>query len=89
MIRAGLIALSLVTPVHDWYPWDCCSGRDCFAVEPDDLVEVEGGWEYLPRKMFFSKDKVKPSQDANFHVCIGNYEFNKDKPLCVFIVQGS
>ena len=75
---------------HDWYPMECCSQRDCFKVNMDELVESNNGdWLYLPRNLTFSKDKIRPSQDRNFHVCIGNMEHNMGKPLCAFILQGA
>lgn len=75
---------------HDWYPASCCSGHDCHPIETDELIEqADGSWVYLPTKTVFPKDKIHPSRDNKFHVCIGTYEFNKGQPLCAFILQGS
>jgi hypothetical protein len=84
-----LFALTLAQ-AHDWYPPECCSGRDCFRVDADELVETRSGdWLYVPRNITFPRDKVRPSQDRHFHVCIGNSAYNDGQPLCAFVLQGS
>ena len=88
----GLIILFALTlaQAHDWYPPECCSGRDCFRINADELVETRNGdWLYVPRNIIFPRDKVRPSQDRHFHVCIGNSGYNDGVPLCAFVLQGS
>lgn len=71
---------------HSWYPIECCSQRDCHAVQPGDLVEVENGdWRYLPLDIVFPAKQVRPSLDRHQHVCYGP----DLRPLCVFVHQGS
>jgi hypothetical protein len=93
-IAIGVILIiafgTLIARAHDWYPAECCSQRDCFKINYDELVETNNGdWLYLPRNLTFPKAKVRPSQDRNFHVCIGNSGYNDGQPLCAFILQGT
>jgi hypothetical protein len=58
---AGLLLLALVTGAgaHSWYPPSCCSDRDCYAIETDQLIELaDGSWKYLPTGAVFAKEKV-------------------------------
>lgn len=72
---------------HSWYPLHCCSEHDCYPIETDQLVEQAGGsWKYLPTGQVFPKEKVYPSQDNKFHVCISP---SSGQAYCAFILQGS
>ena len=85
MIVATL-ALSLVLPVHSWYDHECCSDTDCRPVLAEDLDEVEPGvWKYLPTGNMFRGPQVRPSRDANFHVCIGA----SGTSYCVYVQSGT
>lgn len=97
LFKAGLLALVCILALiavslkkakaHSWYPPACCSDRDCYPIETDQLVEQEGGsWKYLPTGQVFPKDKVFPSQDNKFHVCINPINGHA---YCAFILQGS
>lgn len=84
MIKAGIVALSLLIPVHSWYPIECCSDNDCRPVPCDELQEQADGSVKYRDSLVFSKNQVKVSQDSNCHVChIG------DKTYCVFIVPSA
>ncbi|TCR69679.1 hypothetical protein [Bosea sp. BK604] len=76
---AALVALALLSLVsgaaaHSWYPYDCCSDRDCWpmgvdadAREPDPRI-VPGG--YLTHDgIFVAERDTRPSRDGRFHVC--------------------
>ena len=72
---------------HSWYDYECCSDRDCFPVAVDDVVEsADGSWKHLPTGTVFTKEKVKPSKDGRFHVCISP---TTKTPFCIYILQGS
>lgn len=74
---------------HDWYDPECCSGQDCYRVDPTDVVETETGWRHIPTGTNFSRKQVKPSKDRHFHVCIGNSNWNRGVPYCIYILQGT
>lgn len=101
MNRLALAALALVALVqgaaaHSWYPYDCCSDRDCWpmgedadAREPDPKV-VPGG--YLTHDgVFVAQRDTRPSRDGRFHVCRhggrgdGGVIHPPDKPVCLFV----
>jgi hypothetical protein len=75
-VFAGLALLSLVSgaSAHSWYPYACCSDRDCWpmgddtdAREPDPRV-VPGG--YLTHDgIFVAERDTRPSRDGRFHIC--------------------
>lgn len=70
--------LAAVILAHSWYPYECCSDRDCHPVK--SVKEVPNG--YQAEGIFFPKSLAKPSQDGDFHVC---YNPATKKPLCIFI----
>ena len=77
-----LLALSLVLPIHSWYPSSCCADRDCHPVPCDELTEKnDGSWQWYV--FVFKRDVVKPSQDRLCHVCT-----NGPNGICAFIQQG-
>lgn len=70
--------LAAVILAHSWYPYECCSDRDCHKVT--DAREVQGG--YTAEGIFFPKALVKPSRDGDFHAC---YHPTTKKPICFFV----
>lgn len=83
----GLLLATLIAPAlaHDWYPSDCCSGRDCKPIACDELESREDGSIVVrDSRTTFSREKIRPSRDTQCHTCIAY-----GKPLCVFILQGS
>jgi hypothetical protein len=65
LVFAGAMTHALA---HSWYPWECCSDRDCFPVEARDVRGVPGGW-MLQDGTFIAFREARPSPDQNFHVC--------------------
>lgn len=84
----GFLAIVKYATAHSWYDPECCSGQDCQPVATEDVVETEKGWKHLPTGTEFTREMVKPSRDRHFHVCIGNSEWNKGLPYCIYVVQG-
>lgn len=70
MARILILLLALAGPAlaHSWYPYECCSEKDCFPVEARDVREVRGGWE-LQDGTFIPYREARPSPDGKFHVC--------------------
>jgi hypothetical protein len=85
----GSLFSAIVARAHSWYDPQCCSDQDCSPVAIDDVVETEKGWKHLPTGTEFTRDMVLPSKDNRFHVCIGNREWDKGKPYCIYVLQGS
>jgi hypothetical protein len=60
---------------HSWYAPACCSGQDCAPLPKGSSVEpVRGGYavrlEPDGDPIFFPHEKVRPSQDGDWHACI-------------------
>ena len=82
---------------HSWYPYDCCSDRDCWpmgvdsdAKEPDPTV-VPGGYR-THDSVFVAQRDTRPSRDGRYHVC--RYGGSKtgsvistSKGICLFVPQ--
>jgi hypothetical protein len=84
-ICAALAFFTTMARPHSWYEGDCCSNNDCFKVANEDVVEIEGGWKYLPTgNEFKDPKKIRPSRDGKFHVCIMG-----TTSMCIYIVQGT
>lgn len=72
-----VLALAAGAPdlrAHSWYPYDCCSDRDCWpmgqdsdAREPDPTV-VPGGYRTHDGHFIPQRD-TRPSRDGRFHIC--------------------
>lgn len=81
---------------HSWYPYDCCSDRDCWpmgadadAKEPDPRI-VPGG--YLTHDgHFMAQRDTRPSRDGRFHTCraggslTGKLITPSGGPFCLFV----
>jgi hypothetical protein len=85
LLKLILAFFLFTTPAlsHSWYPSDCCSGKDCKPVECDQLVETRNGIVYKDK--LFTRDKIRPTQDFNCHICM-NEELG---PLCVFTMPST
>lgn len=70
MIRALAVFLLLVGPAvaHSFYPYECCSDRDCYPVDAGKVTEGKGGWT-LEDGTFIRYSEARPSPDNRFHVC--------------------
>jgi len=77
---------SCVARAHEWYPFECCSGRDCSEISANAVREVSGGFlvSILPGdhpmwgvektetlRISVPYRKLKPSPDGKWHICIG------------------
>ena len=61
---------NLNSPDH-WYDHDCCNTLDCRPAVEGEVKFRDGGVEYVPAKQFmpWGDKKLRPSQDANTHIC--------------------
>jgi hypothetical protein len=75
MPQASTLTLS---PVHSWYPDQCCGEVDC---RPANCEELKYDGEYIHyRGMQIERWRAQASSDGGCHVCIHNGGL-----LCVFI----
>lgn len=86
IVLLGALALIQTASGHGWYDAECCSESDCREVDDTDVVEsADGVWKHLPTGKLFSKDKVRPSKDSHFHVCISAAGIAR----CIYVQQGT
>jgi hypothetical protein len=71
-IAAGLIVATPRAYGHEWYPIECCGGKDCAAadsvVQRSDgsfLVTAHGMSLVIPEGYYW-----RPSPDGQVHVCV-------------------
>lgn len=88
-----LVALLVPGPArpHSWYPYRCCSGRDCFEAGPAAIVATHDGWriessgEVIP----FDDPRVNPTPPEGgqvFHVCFLAADPTA-RALCLFVPE--
>lgn len=96
LVGLALLACAPAASAHSWYPYDCCSDRDCWpmgvdadAREPDPRI-VPGG--YLTHDgIFVAERDTRPSRDGRFHVCraggalTGAVITPSQRPVCLFV----
>jgi hypothetical protein len=74
MLIRPLLALAALTGsalAHSWYPYECCSERDCFPVPIAQVKVIKGGWQ-LHDGTIIEHAEARPSPDGQFHVCRHN-----------------
>jgi hypothetical protein len=92
----ALLALAPAASAHGWYPYDCCSDRDCWpmgedadAREPDPQM-VPGGYRTADG-VFVAEAQTRASRDGRFHICRsgglakGSLIAPAQKPACLFV----
>ena len=84
-----LLLLILVSPVlaHDWYDSTCCSNQHCHPITCESITEQ--GRVLVYKGMKFYDSMIKPSKDALCHVCIGDENGPYQRPICLYVQQGS
>lgn len=87
-----LAATAAPAGAHSWYPWRCCSDRDCAALADGAVSEVAGGFAVkitpgahpMVRETAFEAvipfSRWEPSPDGKFHLCLDE----KRTVLCAF-----
>lgn len=66
---------------HDFYPWDCCSDRDCAPHPADDIEETVEGFTIKSTGEFVERAKVRVAPDGQFHSCRNP---NTNVLICLF-----
>ena len=67
---------------HEWYPQNCCSGKDCYAISPADLLSEGSGWRILRTNELIVQRGYSP--DGQFHRCSAG-GMRDARTLCLFI----
>ena len=65
---AGLVWQGAPAAAHSWYPYECCSDRDCAPLPRDQVQPTDGGW-LLPDGTLFPYADARVSPDGGFHWC--------------------
>ena len=63
------ISTTLASPVHDWYPQQCCSGRDCQQVADDSVEPTAGGYHIKETGEIIPYSRTMTSPDGHVHRC--------------------
>lgn len=87
-VVSALLAVHLagVAPAfaHDWYPRDCCSGRDCYPVADSDVAWTAGGWLIKATGEVVPHEKARFAPDGRFHRCSVQGKIG-ERTLCLFV----
>lgn len=79
MIMIKYILLStLLVNIHSWYPFECCSDKDCAPVDCSTITYDKGQFYYNGSP----SPRAEVSPDKKCHVCT----YSDGKPKCLFIV---
>lgn len=76
------LTMTVCASAHDWYPPQCCSGHDCFAIAESDLVPMPGE-AYIVKASGKIAPKVEVSQDGRWHLCTKTGKID-GPPVCLF-----
>ena len=92
-LLAGGLSISGIYPAsgHSWYSAECCSERDCKPLTRESTVTpVRGGYSIVAEPggapVFFPQEKVRPSQDGDYHACIGP---TSGVAFCLYVPAGA
>jgi hypothetical protein len=99
LLRLGSIRILCVTgtllplsraDAHSWYPWECCSDKDCAPITMSETPREKDGGFYLIDGRHISYKEVKPSPDGQWHLCEQKWPANSAarKILCVYAPVG-
>lgn len=62
------IALPGAAMAHSWYPFECCSDRDCFPMPVSDVRITPAGYT-LADGTEIDYAEARPSPDGRYHIC--------------------
>jgi len=85
-IVVTVILLSSSVLAHMGYDEKCCSDQHCHPVACEELIEQ--GKNVIYHGLTFSGDMIKSAKDNLCHVCTMP-SWSGDRPLCVYIQQGT
>lgn len=68
---------------HDWYPYDCCSDKDCAPIAESAVQFTPAGWLVRRTGETIPFDAVRTSPDGQFHLCSRGGKPD-GKTICLF-----
>jgi len=98
-LLATLVSLGIEPPViaHEWYPMECCHGRDCAAVDSVEtlapastnglatlVVTTKYGTAVVPADF-----PRRESKDNRMHACMRQGATGRTHLLCFFVPPSS
>ena len=75
-----MFLLTVPALAHDWYPWECCSGRDCKMLPAGAVREVPGGYFIVETREFVAYRDSRPSPDGEYHRCAKSFAHDGASP---------
>ena len=91
-VASTALLYALPASAHEWYPKECCSGRDC--IEADQMMIDNRGDKIVMvgnRRIWVSKYlSPRPSPDSRVHICVREVNGDLDGALfpmtiCLFV----
>lgn len=96
-MRRYLVLLSATLPsiaaAHSWYPYECCSEKDCFPVSISEVKISPAGYTLADGTLIEFRE-ARASPDEKFHVCRrqdgkGPLIRMHQKPACFWAPMGA
>jgi hypothetical protein len=91
LVLSFMLALSIRAHAHSWYPYECCSDKDCEVLDADK-VRVEPDGYHLPNGSVVAHNKIRFSPDGQFHWCryggTGGVIRPTDQQVCLWVPGG-
>lgn len=81
-----LVFAAAIVLAHGWYDPECCSARDCRPAIQGEIVVKDGGYQIGEDRLAFNDRRVRPSQDAQSHVC---RSMHNKALLCIYVPIGA
>ena len=66
ILLLGMTSLALA---HSFYPYECCSDRDCFPIPVHDVKATPQGWFIVKDRITIPYENARRSPDGMFHIC--------------------
>ncbi|MGP3695878.1 hypothetical protein [Rhodobacter sp. NSM] len=95
LLRPAAVLILLALPVgamaHDWYPFTCCSNRDCHAIAESEVTAGPKGWVIRRTGEIIGYDDERLMQTpkqagSSFHLCTTDGKPD-GKAICLFVPQ--
>lgn len=83
-----LLLWSMPGHAHDWYPYQCCSDKDCRPVSASAIRTGPHGYviNASGETVGYGDSRVRTSPDDDYHWCnAGGTE--KGRTICLFVPQ--
>jgi hypothetical protein len=94
LLAAAIACAAGIAMAHSWYDPECCSGHDCFPVEPtevqvlptgDFLVKRSGEIFHAPGSGKNAQREAKWSKDGEHHLCSPQGDRKSKFHFCLYV----